>query len=319
MRIADIHPYRWLPKAALGALIFGAGLASAAQAATKNTGQVKTPVRQTDATKPSEAAKNNSAADKVASDMQFLNGYDIVIGDYGDHYGGWEDSQTRVHAVVRTRHREYDHYFDSLPAAYFVLNETYGDPLIVDLEVPEYAGIRHEEHGHAGHGLIDALDAWYVWDYDHYSRGGMPLILAFSSRRDARDELRYRDGELMDFRELNYALERWNDDCRRDNRVYWRGWDRDRWDDSNWLKDNWDNQINGSYHSGDDRWDIAWKGRWQGWDWDDINGWLHVDVNVGDDNRGRWDRDDRRRWDRDDNRGRHRDRDRGRGRGRYRH
>lgn len=236
---------------------------------------------------PAYAARDNiDVRGRVAIS---LGDFDIVIGDMGDRSTGWSNSPTRVHVEVLDGRRRRDHYFDSLPAALFVLREMYGAPRILQLDVPEYAGQRHLNHGHTGHGLIDGTQAYYVWDYDQYSRGGMPLVMAFSSYGDALDELQYRNGELMDFSDLVEALYSWAQSDR--DRIYWRGWDRDRWDS--------------------DRWNNAWDNRWHGWGWDSDRGWCRFDADRDDDNwgrnrrnhnrynRGRGDHDERDR-DRDD-------------------
>ena len=120
-----------------------------------------------------------AADSKQTSDIEVLGEFDIVIGDLGDHFDGWEDRDTRVWVEIYDGWRYHEHYFDSLPSMIFVLRQKYGRARITDLGVPEYAGLRHERHGHEGHGLIDGRDAWYVWDYERYSRGGTPLVLAF--------------------------------------------------------------------------------------------------------------------------------------------
>lgn len=188
-----------------------------------------------------------------------LSGYEIIIGDTGDRYEGWEDSETHVYVRSRdSRGRRHENYFDSIASAFFVLREKYGTVRILDFEVPEYAGPRHEAHGHEGHGLIDGSEAYYVWDHDRRARGGLPLILAFDSYRDAREEARYRDADVMDFEELIYNLKSWYDMKR--SQVYWRGWHSDRWDNS--------------------RWNNSWNRRWNGYGWDRNEGWtlrLNID------------------------------------------
>jgi len=188
-----------------------------------------------------------------------LGNFDIVIGDLGDRFDGWDQRPTRVHAEVLDGRRSRDHYFDSLPAALFVLREMYGMPRILQLDVPQYGG----------GGLLDGTRAFYLLDYDEYSRGGLPLVLAFASYRDAMDELYWRNGEVLDFEDLVGALYRWADSDR--ERIYWRGWDNGLWDRDNWNR--------------------AWNSRWDGWGWDSDHGWLRVNVDLGDGDRDRNRRD----------------------------
>lgn len=225
---------------------------------------------------PAYAARDNvNVRGRVAIS---LGNFDIVIGDLGDRSASWNNSPTRVHVEVLEGRRTRDLYFDSLPAAFFVLREMYGAPRIVALDVPDFLG----------QGLIDGTQAYYVLDYEHYSRGGLPLVLAFNNYGDALDELQYRNGEVMGFDDLVAALDRWDDNDR--DRIYWRGWDRDRWDS--------------------DRWNDAWNNRWRGWGWDNNHGWLRIDVGQDNDDWGRNRRDhdhyDRGRGDGD---GRDRNRD----------
>lgn len=225
-----------------------------------------------------------------------LGEFELVIGDNGDWFEGWEERETRVYVRAGDGRRNREYYFDSLPAALFVLREHYGTPRILDLAVPEYAGGRHLRHGHSGHGLIDGTQAWYLWVDDAYSRGGLPLLLAFGRYADALDELRWRDGEIMDFDDVVWSLYRW---AERDyDRIYWRGWDDKRWDNRSW--------------------DRVWNDRWDGWGWDSDWGWLRLDGD-GDRDRNWRDRD---HYDRASERGQrsrerhhYRERDAGRGEG----
>lgn len=267
-------------------------------------------------------AADTSNSGKQASDIDLLGRFDIVIGDLGDKFDGWDDRDTRVYVEVDDGRDFHQHYFDNLPAAIFVLRELYGRARITDIGVPEYAGPAHEAHGHIGHGLIDGRRAWYVWDYDHYSRGGTPLVLAFYSQRDAEDEARYRDADVLSYPELMWRLNDWAD--RAYDQIYWRGWDRNRWRDSN-------------------RWNAAWNARYKHGRWDHRDGWMGVDLHLGD-LTIHWERDrgvfariggrdgdirERHDYDRDRDRNRERDRydrdggrdrernDNGRGRGHY--
>ncbi len=220
-----------------------------------------------------------------------LGDFDIVIGDLGDRSDNWSASPTRVHFTVLDGRRTREHYFDSLPAALFVLREMYGTPRIVQFDVPDYA------YG----GLIDGAQAYYVLDSGHYSRGGLPLVLAFSDYNEAYAELRYREGAVLDFDELVLTLTRWSDRDR--DRIYWRGWDRPRWE-----RDNWDQ---------------AWNSRWAGWNWDRDRGWGRLDGGRGQGERDRrergrddrgWDQRDRERGDNNNGgQGRERTRDREQG------
>jgi len=200
-------------------------------------------------------------SNRQASDANLLGGFDIIIGDTGDRYDGWSGSATRVFVEVDDGRRYHEHYFDNLPAMMFALRETYGRARITYLEVPEYGGPRHERHGHAGHGLIDGRYAWYVWDYSRYSRGGTPLVLAFRDYEDARREARNRDASVLSYEDMMWRLNDWAD--RAYERLYWRGWDRERWRD-------------------DMRWRRAWDTRWPGARWDDQGGWLGVELDLGD-------------------------------------
>jgi hypothetical protein len=239
-----------------------------------------------------------SAAAAQAEDVRVrgridLGDFEIIIGDTGDWFDGWDDRDTRVYARVLEGQRTREFYFDSLPAALFVLRERYGAPRILELGVPEFAGDRHLQHGHAGHGLIDGTRAYYVWDYDYHSRGGLPLILAFDNYYDAADELGWRNGEILDFDDLVWELYRWAD--RDYDRIYWRGWHAERWDTDGWRR--------------------AWDRRWDGWDWDRDHGWLKIDVNIGDDDG--YDRHDRGRNERGHHNSRGKGHQKARGRGHH--
>lgn len=196
----------------------------------------------------------------LRADSDLLDSFDIIIGDTGQRFNGWSDRETRVFAEVYDGRRYHEHYFDNLPAMMFVLREKYLQAQITYIEVPEYAGYRHENHGHEGHGLIDGRYAWYVWDHDRYSRGGTPLVLAFDSLPDARREARYRDGSVLSYEDMIWRLYDWSD--RAHDRVYWRGWDNDRWSD-------------------DGRWQRAYDRHWHDARWDDRDGWLSVELKLG--------------------------------------
>ena len=198
---------------------------------------------------------------QLKGDIELLDGFDIIISDTGRTFDGWSDRETRVFAEVYDGRSYHEHYFDNLPAMMFVLRESYRQAQITYLEVPEYAGLRHEEHGHEGHGLIDGRYAWYVWDHDRYSRGGTPLVLAFGSLADARREARDRDGSVLSYEDMIWRLYDWSD--RAHDRVYWRGWDDDRWSD-------------------DQRWQQAYDNYWHDARWDSRDGWLSVELKLGD-------------------------------------
>lgn len=184
-----------------------------------------------------------------------LGDFAIVIGDMGDRYDRWNDSPTRILTDVMDSGRTQDYYFDNLPAALFVLRQMYDQPQIVKLSVPDYYSQR----------LIDGTQAYYLWDNEHQSRGGTPLLLAFANAGDAQDELRYRSGTVMDFADVIQSLGSWADSDR--EHIYWRGSNRDQWDASSWNS--------------------AWDNRWQGWGWDQQRGWNPADANVGQDDLAR--------------------------------
>lgn len=190
---------------------------------------------------------------RVTGDIGILDDFDIVIGDLGDRFDGWDDRDTRVFAEIYDGRSYREHYFDNLPAMMFVLRETYNNARITRLEVPDYAG--------RGRGLIDGRYAWYVWDYDRYSRGGTPLVLAFSSLADARRAADLRDGDVLSYEDAMWRLYDWTE--RANPQVYWRGWDRDRWEDR-------------------DRWQSAWDRRWPDARWDSRDGWIGVELRLGD-------------------------------------
>jgi hypothetical protein len=178
-----------------------------------------------------------------------LGDFAIVIGDMGDKYSNWNDSSTRVSVNVMDSGRTRDYYFDNLPAALFVLRQMYDQPRIMHLRVPDYYG----------QGLIDGTQAYYLWDNEHQSRGGTPLLLAFANARDAQDELRYRSGSVMDFNDVMQSLGNWAESDR--GQIYWRGSNRDQWDATSWNS--------------------AWDNRWQGWGWDHERGWNQGEVQPG--------------------------------------
>ena len=186
-------------------------------------------------------------------DYLLLGSFDIVVGDMGDSYDDWAVSPTRVYAQGLDQGVTRSFYFDSVPAALFVLREHFRNPDIVLFNVREYGFVAHPSSYVDSYGLIDGYSAYYVWDYSHYSRGGLPLVLAFSDLGDARDELAQRDGKVMDFSEVLSATYRWLDAQR--GRIYWRGWHPSRWDNISW-------------HG-------AWQMRWSGWGWHDHWGWMH--------------------------------------------
>jgi hypothetical protein len=127
-------------------------------------------------------------------DPDYLFGYDIIVSDSGSWYEGWDDVDNRVYARVDDRGRSRDHYFTSIASAFFVLRQKYGEPIrMLDLQIGDYAVQRSPQR------LLDARRAWYFWDEERLSRGGLPLILAFHSERDARNMERYRYGRVMNF------------------------------------------------------------------------------------------------------------------------
>jgi hypothetical protein len=213
------------------------------------------------------AAAVLSAGAASAADYD-LDGYEIIIGDTGDRYEGWDHDELRTFVEVRdSRGQRHDGYFDSIASAFFVLKEKYGSVQVLDIGVPDF-GDKYGYHGpRRDYGLIDGRDAWYFWDNDRRARGGLPLIYSFYDRRDASDFARRRDGEIMDFDEVVYNLKRWHDSSR--SRVYWRGWDT-------------------NHHWTTSRWNSAWNHRWNGYRFDRNDGWalrLNIDrdgdLNVG--------------------------------------
>jgi hypothetical protein len=244
-------------------------------------------------------------ATKSTADLQFLRNYDVVIGDTGDRHYDWDSSETRVYVQLRDNGRYDSLYFDSLPAAYFVLNEMYNNPDVVVLGVQEYPGSRQRYTSPGS--LLEARSAYYVWDDQHYSRGGLPLVLAFASYQDAVYEARQRDALVMDYEGLRDMLAGWR--AANSERVYWRGWDRDRWDRDKCYSISWGDWSYVNCDNG--RWDRAYRNRWDGWDWDSGDGWIRISIDNDDDS---WDRDrerDRGGWKR---RGRGHGMGRGRGR-----
>jgi hypothetical protein len=178
-----------------------------------------------------------------------LANYDVVIADTGDVPEGWSASPTHVYLQVLDGRDARDMYFDSLPAAVFVLRELYGTPRILQLLVPEYNS--PQQQGGQGSVWIDGLQAYYIWDAQRFCRGNLPLVLAFSDHRSAVSELLNCEGELLSFENLVLALYSWAD--HNANRIYWRGRDQQSWDNTIWSQ--------------------AWNERWTGWSWDYDHGW----------------------------------------------
>jgi hypothetical protein len=178
-----------------------------------------------------------------------LNNYDVVISDMGDRFPGWDQRPDRVYVAVLDGRYTRDEYFDNPASALFVLREQYGAPRIDQFDVLDYTGL----------GWIDGRQAFYLWSYDEYDRGGVPLVLAFANYNDAMAELYYRHGEVLNFHGLVATLYKWADDNR--DVIYWRGWDN-----TTWTSDNWDR---------------AWNDRWNGWGRDSHHGWLQFNINIG--------------------------------------
>jgi hypothetical protein len=89
------------------------------------------------------------------------------------------------------------------------------------------------------------------------------VILAFNDYRDA-DEYSYRHGgRAYGFRDTAYQLNDWARS--RDRSIYWRGSDP-QCDARTWRN--------------------AWSQRWNGWGWDNNDGWT-LRFSYRDDNRGR--------------------------------
>lgn len=196
------------------------------------------------------SASTAMAQDKSASALSddFLSGYDYVIGDTGDHYAGWDRVDTRVYARVITSSGEYrEHYFESLPAAFFVLRERYGSVRVAEMRMPEAFGGQQ----------IDATRAYFVWDNTRVSRGNLPLVLAFRDYEDASHEARSLGGGVYEFSGVLQALSGWYDDSR--PKVYWRGYHT--WEPS--------------------RWNRVYSRRWDGYDWDRSHGWANLSFRLG--------------------------------------
>lgn len=188
---------------------------------------------------PAYAAQDNAAVSGRA--VISLGDFDVVIGDLGDRYSSWNDSATRVRVTVQDGRRTREHYFDSLPAARYVLRQMYGEPQIVGLSMRDYSGQQ----------LIDGSQAYYVWDDARQSRGGLPLVLAFSSHQAALDEARTRNSDVVDYSNVVKSLDSWEEKDR--DRIYWRGSERSRWNAESWNN--------------------AWNNRWKGWAWNHERGW----------------------------------------------
>lgn len=181
----------------------------------------------------------------------YLLGYDITIYDSGSWYNGWDELDNRVFASVNTRSGSREYYFSDIASAFYVLREKHGEPIPMrDLQVADSAVQRRG--GQPGTRLLDGRLAWYFWDDDRLARGGMPLILAFHSERDAWDLARYRSGRVFSFAALTRELRDWMDDY--GHRCYWRG-------SHNWSSSNWNR---------------AWERRWDGWDMDRERGWVSL-------------------------------------------
>lgn len=203
---------------------------------------------------PTYAARDNLQTwDQAAIN---LSAYDYVISDLGNKFAGWDSRPTHTYVRVEDRTNARDYYFDSLPAAMFVLREVYGTPEIIQLAVTDYAS---QYGGSAGTKMINGAQAYYVWDAYDYSRGNLPLILAFSNYRDAMTEAYYRGGEIMYFQQAVSAIFSWADSHK--DRIYWRGWDLARWPGNSWTQ--------------------AWNARWTGWSWDHDRSWQRPGGNPG--------------------------------------
>jgi len=202
-----------------------------------------------------------SSASDQANDIELLDDYSIIIGDLGDKSDGWSASDTRVLVGVDDGRSYREHYFDSLPAMMFVLREKYNHARITSLAVPEYAGTTGGSAGPGDASMLDGRYAWYVWDYDRYGRGGTPLVLAFDDYDDARKEASWRNADLLRYEDAMWRLYDWAGQAH--DQVYWRGWDADRWSDPG-------------------RWNSAWDRRWPQSSWDSRNGWIGVELRLGD-------------------------------------
>jgi hypothetical protein len=288
-----------------------------------------------------------------------LGDFDITIGDTGGYYDGWDQGGSRVYTRVRDdRGREHEHYFGDLASAFYVLRQNYGSAKMLELRVPEYSADGNWSYGNSygdgwddggyyddgiyggkdtsaavkspsattstsgavtksasdididvriGDGrdygrrgrerLIDGLHAYYVFDDRRTGPGGLPMILAFNDYRDA-DEYCYRHGgRAYGFRDTAYRLNDWSRS--RDRNIYWRG--RDPHCDAN-------------------TWRNAWNRRWDGYGWDNSNGWSLRFSYSDDQGRGRGSNNSRIHPDVRGPQGQDNDYHRGRGRNRgHRH
>lgn len=172
-------------------------------------------------------------ADAASETELGLAGFDLVIGDSGLAGDSWDSSPTRVYAEVAGAASGY--YFNSIASAFFVLREKHGDPIRMEqLLVADYDADGSDR-------MLDARHAWYFWDSERQAKGGLPLILAFSTRAAARQMARVRNGVVLEFPDLTVRLRRWCSAER--SRVAWRG-------NFDWSAD---------------RWEREWNRRWDGW------------------------------------------------------
>jgi hypothetical protein len=182
-----------------------------------------------------------TAAKASAADYG-MEGFDLVISDTGASPEGWDVSPTRVYAEVAGEPL----YFTGMAGAFFALRERFGERVHIDrLLVADYVERNYGE-------MLDARVAWYCWDGERLAPGGLPLILAFPTKTEARAMANRHDGEVLDFKELTQRLGRW---CKRAKpAACWRGdsaWDNARWTD-------------------------AWNERWRGWAFDWERGWCDM-------------------------------------------
>jgi hypothetical protein len=219
---------------------------------------------------------------------------------YGNTYGpGWDDSAYYDDGVYGGRDTSA-----AVKSSSATKSASGAVKSASDIDVDIYVDSGRDGRGGYDYGrrgrerLIDGLHAYYVFD-NRTGPGGLPVILAFNDYRDAEGYGRRYGGRAYGFRDMASQLNDW---CRsRERNIYWRGSD-----------------PNCDAHT----WRNAWSQRWEGYGWDNNNGWtLQFSYSDRDDHRGYQDNYRNSRI-HPDVRGPHPSDDgyrRGRGRGRGRH
>jgi hypothetical protein len=182
------------------------------------------------------AARHAAAATDIKLDK-----FKVVIGDDGKHRADWDRDPARVVLTLNgTDHKTHKMYFTDIPSEYYVVQQEYPNPDYVTFQVADEQGR-----------LIDARQAYYVWDDSRYGRGGTPLVLAFRNQSAAESYAKSHPGAVVSYTDLTGKLQTWRTD--NDSDIYWRG--HDHWTDSSWNR--------------------AWNDRWGGWSYDRDHGWRH--------------------------------------------